>query len=77
MVTLIVRYIFYIANLLQISIFPSALLLTVYILFPFLAQIPPLTQLHDPRPFALVFALTLSFQILSSISKSFLALIPS
>ena len=75
MVTLMVGCILYIANLSQMSTFPSILLLTIYMLFLFLVQISLLTQLHDPRPSVLVFTLTLSFQIFSFISKIFLALI--
>ena len=69
--------ILYVIDSLQIPILSLTLLLIMHILFPFLAQIPPLTQLYDPRPFTLAFALTLLFQILSSISKIFSALILS
>ena len=75
MMTLMVRCILYIADPLQMPAFPLVLSLTIYILFSFLAQISFLTQLHDPRPFALVFTLTLLFQILSFTSKIFLVLI--
>ena len=74
MVTLIVGYILYIANPPQTPVLPFVFLLTIYILSSFLVQIPPLTQLYGPRPFALVFTLTLPFQILSSIFKIFLVL---
>jgi len=70
-VTLMVGYILYAVDPPQTPTLPLTLLLTIHILFPFLAQIPPLTQLHGPRPFALAFALTLPFQILSSTSKIF------
>ena len=73
-VTLMVGCILYVIDSLQIPILSLTLLLIMHILFPFLAQIPPLTQLHGTRPFALVFTPTLPFQILSSISKIFLAL---
>ena len=73
-VTLIVGYILYIANPPQTPVLPFVFLLTIYILSSFLVQIPPLTQLYGPRPFALVFTLTLPFQILSSIFKIFLVL---
>ena len=73
-VTLIVEYILYTVDPLQMPVLPLTFLLTIYTLSPFLAQIPSLTQLHGSRPFALAFALTLSFQILSSISKIFSAL---
>jgi len=76
-VTLMVGCILYVIDSLQIPILSLTLLLIMHILFPFLAQIPPLTQLYDPRPFTLAFALTLLFQILSSISKIFSALILS
>ena len=70
-VTLMVEYILYAVNSPQTPVLPLALLLIIHMLSPFLAQIPPLTQLHGPRPFTLAFALTLSFQILSSTSKIF------
>ena len=70
-VTLIVKYILYAVDPSQIPILSLTLLLTIYILFPFLVQIPPLTWLHSSRPFALAFSLTLPFQILSSTSKIF------
>ena len=70
-VTSMVRCILYAVDLLQMPVLSLILLLTMYILFPFLVQISPLTQLYGPRPFALAFALTLPFQILSSTSKIF------
>ena len=73
-VTLIVGYILYAANSLQMPILSLVLLLIIYILFSFLAQILLLTKLHGPRPFALAFSLTLPFQILSPTSKIFLVL---
>ena len=76
-VTLMVRRILYAADPLQMPALPPALPLTIHIFFPFLVQISPLTQLHNPRPFVLAFTLTLPFQIPSFISKIFLALVPS
>ena len=74
MVTLMVRCILYAVDPLQTPTLSLTLFLIMHTLFSFLAQIPPLTQLHGTRPFALVFTPTLPFQILSSISKIFLAL---
>ena len=55
---------------------PLSFLSTMSTLSPFLAQTSVLTLLYDPRPFALVFFLTLSSQILFSISKISWVLIP-
>ena len=75
MMTLMVRCILYAVDPLQTPTLSLTLFLIMHTLFSFLAQISFLTQLHDPRPFALVFTLTLLFQILSFTSKIFLVLI--